>query len=67
MDALVNVGAIAYGAMLVLGMFVRHPVIEALRVDAMFLPHADEKSRPLNLLLGLLIAGYGAWSLWSAA
>jgi hypothetical protein len=67
MSLIVNAGAIAYGLALVVGMFVRTPLTEALRVDALFLPHADEKSRPLNLLLGLLIAGYGAWSLWGAA
>lgn len=67
MNIIVNAGAIAYGLTLVVGMFVRTPLTEALRVDALFLPHADEKSRPLNLLLGLLIAGYGAWSLWGAA
>jgi hypothetical protein len=67
MDAAVNAGAIAYGLVLVLGTFVRTRVTEALRVDALFIPQASEKTRPLNLVLGLLIAGYGAWSLWSGA
>jgi hypothetical protein len=67
MDTVVNAGAVAYGAVLVLGFFVRSALTEALRIDALFIPQAGEKSRPLNLLLGLLIAGYGAWSLWSAA
>lgn len=65
MDPLIHLGAIAYGALLVLGLFVRTPVTEALRIDAMFIPQAGDASRPLNLLLGLLIAGYGAWSLWA--
>ena len=64
MDAAVNAGALVYGAVLVLGTFVRHPLTEALRVDALFIPQAGERTRPLNLVLGLLIAGYGAWSLW---
>jgi hypothetical protein len=65
MDPLIHVGAIAYGALLVLGLFVRTPLTEALRIDALFIPQAGDASRPLNLLLGLLIAGYGAWSLWA--
>ena len=65
MDPLIHLGAIAYGALLVLGLFVRTPVTEALRIDAMFIPQAGDASRPLNLLLGLLFAGYGAWSLWA--
>jgi hypothetical protein len=64
MDTVVNAGAVAYGIALVLCAFVRTPVTEALRVDALFIPQASEKTRPLNLVLGLLIAGYGAWSLW---
>jgi hypothetical protein len=64
MDTLVNAGAIAYGSVLVLAAFVRHPLTEALRIDALFIPQADDRTRPLNLVLGLLFAGYGAWSLW---
>jgi hypothetical protein len=66
MDTVVNAGAIVYGLLLVLAAFVRTPVTEALRIDALFIPQAGEKTRPLNLVLGLLIAGYGAWSLWRA-
>jgi len=65
MDQMIHVGAIAYGVLLMLGLFVRTPLTEALRIDAMFIPQAGDASRPLNLLLGLLIAGYGAWSLWA--
>jgi hypothetical protein len=64
MDTAVNAGAIAYGLLLVLGTFVRTNLPEALRIDALFIPQAGEKTRPLNLVLGLLIAGYGAWSMW---
>ncbi|MDP3700835.1 MAG: hypothetical protein Q8R72_08010 [Hylemonella sp.] len=66
MDTIVNSGAIAYGLVLVAATFVRTPVTEALRIDALFMPQADERTRPLNLIFGLLIAGYGAWSLWAA-
>ena len=67
MDTVVNSGAIGYGLVLVLAAFVRTPLTEALRIDALFLPQASERTRPLNLVLGLLIAGYGAWSLWGRA
>jgi hypothetical protein len=67
MDTVVNTGAIVYGALLMLGTFVRTPLTEALRIDALFIPQAGDKTRPLNLVLGLLIAGYGAWSLLGAA
>jgi hypothetical protein len=66
MDTAVNAGAVAYGMVLILAMFVRTPVTEAMRVDALFMPQASESTRPLNLVFGLLIAGYGAWSLWAA-
>jgi hypothetical protein len=66
MDAAVNAGAIAYGLMLVMSMFVRTRATEALRIDTLFIPQAGEKTRPLNLVLGLAIAGYGAWSLLGA-
>lgn len=65
MDIVVNAGAVAYGITLVLASIVRHPLTEAMRIDALFIPQADERTRPLNLLLGLAIAGYGAWSLFS--
>lgn len=64
MDYAVNAGAIVYGLLLVLGTIVRTRVTEALRVDTLFLPQAGDRTRPLNLVLGLAIAGYGAWSLW---
>jgi hypothetical protein len=67
MDNVVNAGAIAYGIVLILAMFVRTPITEALRIDSLFVPQAGENTRPLNLVLGLLIAGYGAWSLWGRA
>jgi hypothetical protein len=67
MDTAVNAGAVAYGIVLILATFVRTPVTEALRVDTLFLPNAGEKTRPINLILGLAVAGYGAWSLWGGA
>lgn len=65
MDIIVNAGAVAYGITLVVATFVRHPLTEAMRIDALFIPQANERTRPLNLLMGVAIAGYGAWSLLS--
>lgn len=45
MDPWIHVGAIAYGALLMLGLFVRTPLTEALRIDAMFIPQAGDASR----------------------
>ncbi len=66
MSALIHLGAIAYGLLLVAAVFVRTPLTEALRIDSLFLPEAGEKTRPVNLIIGLLVAGYGAWSLFAA-
>lgn len=66
MSTALHVGAIVYGLTLVLATFVRTGLTEALRVDNLFVPRAGEATRPLNLVFGLLVAGYGAWSLWSA-
>ena len=66
MDTYVNAGAVLYGLVLVLSAFMRHPLTEAMRIDSLFIPQAGERSRPLNLLLGLAIAGYGAWALLRA-
>jgi hypothetical protein len=66
MDNVVNAGAVLYGLQLVLGSFIRHPLTEALRIDTLFMPQAGDKGRPINLILGLLIAGYGVFGLWKS-
>lgn len=63
MTSLVHIGAIVYGLSLVATLFIRTPLTEALRIDSLFFPEAGEKTRPANLIVGVLIAGYGAWSL----
>lgn len=64
--AFVHVIAIVYGLALIAGVFLRSPLTEALRIDSLFLPSADDRTRALNLPLGLLIGGYAAWSLLAA-
>lgn len=63
MDFIVLVVGIVYGLVLILATFVRHRLTESMRVDALFMPHPTENTRPLNLVVGLLVAGYGIYSL----
>ena len=65
MDTLINAIGIIYGLLLILAAFVRGNVTESLRVDALFIPQYSESTRPLNLLAGLLIAGYATYSLFA--
>lgn len=65
LDTIVNVVGITYGCVLILAAFARNQVTESMRVDALFMPHPSESTRPLNLVIGLLVAGYGIYSLWS--
>jgi len=62
-DVLINVLGCLYGLVLVSAMFVRTRLTEAMRIDALFIPRYSEKTRPLNLLAGLLFAGYALYSL----
>ena len=64
-DTLVNVIGVLYGAILILATFVRSRFTEAMRIDALFIKECTERTRPLNLLAGLLIAGYAIYSLLS--
>jgi hypothetical protein len=64
-DLLINLLGCLYGVLLVSAMFIRTRLTEAMRIDALFIPSYSEKTRPLNLLAGLLVAGYAAYSLLS--
>lgn len=63
MDFIVLVVGIVYGLVLILTTFVRSRLTESMRVDALFMPNPTENTRPLNLVVGLLVAGYGIYSL----
>lgn len=63
MDVLVNAIGIGYGLVLILATFVRSRITELLRIDALFIKQYTENTRPLNLVAGFLIAGYGIYSL----
>jgi len=63
MDTIVNLIGIIYGLVLILAAFVRIRVLESMRVDVLFMPQPTEKTRPVNLVVGLLVAGYAIYSL----
>lgn len=65
LDTIVNAVGITYGLILILATFVRAKFTEAMRIDALVMPQPTESTRPVNLIAGLLIAGYGAYSLFA--
>lgn len=62
-NTVVTVVGIIYGLVLILITFVRIRFIESMRIDALVIPHPTDSTRPVNLIAGLLIAGYGIYSL----
>ena len=62
-NTVVAVVGIIYGFVLILLTFVRIRFIESMRIDALVIPQPTESTRPVNLIAGLLIAGYGIYSL----
>jgi len=63
MDTIVNIIGIAYGLILIFAAFSRNKIIGSMRVDVLFMPHPTEKTRPVNLVFGILVAGYGIYSM----
>jgi hypothetical protein len=63
LDTLVTAIGIIYGVLLIFTYFIRNKVTEAFRVDVMFMPKPSEATRPLNLVAGILVAGYSIYSL----
>ena len=62
-NTVVTVVGIIYGLVLILLTFVRIKFIESMRIDALVIPQPTESTRPVNLIAGILIAGYGIYSL----
>lgn len=65
-DLFIHVLGIAYGLLLVAATFMRSPLIDAMRIDALFIREYSEQTRPLNLLAGMLVTGYALYSLLAA-
>lgn len=63
LDSILTYVGIIYGILLVMAVFVRNKLTEAFRIDALFMPKPSESTRPLNLIAGLLVAGYSIYSL----
>lgn len=63
MDTIVTVVGVIYGLVLIMATFVRNKAIESMRIDALVIPQPTESTRPVNLIAGILIAGYGIYSL----
>ncbi len=63
LDTIVTIIGIIYGVLLVLTYFIRNKITEAFRIDALFMPKPSEATMPLNLVVGILVAGYSIYSL----
>ncbi len=63
MDIIINIIGILYGITLILAAFVNGQLLDAMRLDTLFLPNPSGQTRPVNLVFGLLIAGYATYSL----
>lgn len=62
-DLFVTVLGICYGAVLIWAAFAHNALTEALRIDALFMPRPTAATRPLNLVAGIVVAGYCLHSL----
>ncbi len=65
LDTIVTVVGIIYGLSLILAAFVRNKITESIRVDALFMPQPTENTRPLNLVVGLVLIAYNGYSLFA--
>ena len=65
LDTILTLVGIIYGALLIFSTFVKNRFTEAMRIDALFMPNPSEATRPLNLVIGILVAGYSIYSLLS--
>ncbi|MBI5809672.1 MAG: hypothetical protein HZB21_00540 [Deltaproteobacteria bacterium] len=63
MNTIVTIIGMFYGFLLILIAFVRTKFTEGFRIDALFMPNSSEATRPLNLIVGIVVAGYSIYSL----
>ena len=64
LDLVVTIGGIVYGTVLVSVVFFRNRFTEALRIDALIVPKPTDATRMINPVIGLLLLGYNAYSLF---
>ncbi len=60
---LVNIGGMLYGGVLVAAAFLRSRLTDAIRIDALLLPAANDSTRMLNLVIGFALIGYEIYGL----
>lgn len=65
LDLIVTTGGIVYGVVLVSVVFFRNGFTEALRIDALLAPKPTDTTRPLNLVIGLVLIAYNGYSLFA--
>lgn len=63
LDTIVTAIGLIYGSLLILAAFYRSRITEAFRIDALLTPEPSEATRPLNLVAGILVAGYSIYLL----
>lgn len=62
MDFYLTIAGIAYGVLLIAATFVNNRVIEAFRLDTMFMRQPSPAARNINLVAGLAIIAYNVYS-----
>ncbi|MBI5908708.1 MAG: hypothetical protein HY848_01940 [Betaproteobacteria bacterium] len=65
LDLIVTIGGIVYGAVLVSVVIFHNRFTEALRIDALLVPKPTDTTRPLNLVIGLVLIAYNGYSLFA--
>lgn len=62
-DLILTIAGIAYGLLLIASTFVNNRVIEAFRLDTMFMRQPPPQARNINLVVGLAIIGYNVYTM----
>ncbi|NUM88950.1 MAG: hypothetical protein HUU37_07085 [Bdellovibrionales bacterium] len=63
MDFELTIAGIAYGVLLIAATFINNKVVEAFRLDAIFMRNPTQGTRFVNLVAGLAIIGYNVYTL----
>ncbi len=63
LDLTVTLLGIAYGFMLIAGFFIRNRFTEIFRLDKLFMANPSSATSGVNLVAGIVIAGYNIYSL----
>lgn len=62
-DFQLTIAGIAYGVLLIVATFVNNRVIEAFRLDVIFMRNPTPATRNINLVAGLAIIGYNVYTM----